>query len=73
MQLITQYALKNDERMHKFLHENSEWYKYLNRSAANYQKFTSAMKKKYKLNPTDKISSTLDNIDLLSTVIQTIK
>lgn len=73
MQVITLYALKNDEKMHKFLHENSEWYKYLNRNPANYQDFVKTMKKKYKLNPTDKISSALDNIDLISTVIETIK
>lgn len=73
MQLITLYALKNDEKMREFLHENSEWYKYLNRNANNYQNFVKTMKKKYKLNPTDKIASTLDNIDLISSVIQTIK
>lgn len=73
MQLITQYALANDEKMHKFLHENSEWYKQLNRNSANYQVFVKAMKKQYKLNPTDKISSTLDNIDLISSVIQAVK
>jgi len=73
MQLITLYALKNDEKMHKFLRENSEWYKYLNRNPLSYQDFVKSMKKKYKLNPTDKISSTLDNIDLISTVIQTLK
>ncbi len=72
MQLITQYALKNDEKMHKFLKENSEWYKYLNRSPKNYQDFTKFMKKKYKLNPTDKVSSALDNIDLMASVIQSI-
>lgn len=59
--------------MREFLHENSEWYKYLNRNANNYQNFVKTMKKKYKLNPTDKIASTLDNIDLISSVIQTIK
>lgn len=73
MQLITMYALKEDEKMHKFLHENSEWYKQLNRSAQNYQIFVKAMKKQYKLNPTDKVSSALDNVDLISTVIETLK
>lgn len=73
MQLITIYALKNDSKMHQFLRENSEWYKNLNRSAANYQEFTKVMKKKYKLNPTDKISGVLDNIDLITTVIDTVK
>lgn len=73
MQLITLYALKNDEKMHQCLRENSDWYKYLNRSAKNYPVFVKVMKKQYKLNPTDKISSALDNIDLISSVIQTIK
>lgn len=73
MQLITLYALKNDEPMHRYLKDNSEWYKYLNRSPLNYQTFVKAMKKQYKLNPTDKISSALDNLDLLSSVIETIK
>lgn len=73
MQLITLYALQNDEKMHRFLKENSEWYKNLNRNAANYQVFIKAMKKKYKLNPTDKISGALDNLDLISTLIETVK
>ncbi len=59
--------------MHAFLRENSEWYKALNRNASNYKTFVSAMKKKYKLNPTDKISGALDNLDLISTVIETVK
>jgi hypothetical protein len=73
MQLVTLYTLKSDEAYHKYLHENSEWYKYLNRSASNYPGFVKAMKKLYKLNPTDKVSSTLDNIDLISSVIETMK
>lgn len=73
MQLLTLYALKNDEKMHQYLHENSDWYKYLNRNPKNYTNFVQAMRKQYKLTPTDKISSTLDNIDLISSVIQTIK
>ena len=73
MLLPVLYELKKDEKMHKYLHENSEWYKALNRDPTNYQKFVKAMKKKYHLYLTDKISDTIDNIDLISTVIQTIK
>lgn len=73
MQLITLYALKSDEKMHRFLQENSQWYKFLNRNPSNYKDFVAVMKKKYKLNPTDKISNVLDNIDLLTTVIDTVK
>lgn len=73
MELNTLYRLKNDDKMHKFLRENSDWYKYLNRYAGNYDKFIKAMKKKYRLNPTDKISDVIDNFDLITSVIGTIK
>ena len=73
MELNLLYELYKDEKMHKYLRENSEWYKELNRNPNNYQKFIKAMKKKYRLGITDKISDTIDNIDLISTVIQTIK
>ncbi len=73
MQLSTLFELKSDEKMHALLRENSNWYKYLNRSPENYMVFVKSMKKKYRLNKTDKISDALDNIDLISTVIQTLK
>lgn len=73
MQIVTQYTLQSDPKMHNFLKENSQWYKELNRNSKNYELFVKEMKKKYRLNPTDKISDTIDNIDLLSTVLQTIK
>jgi len=73
MQPNTLYTLKSDPKMHTYLKENSQWYKYLNRSASNYDNFVKAMKKQYRLGVTDKISDTIDNIDLISSVIQTIK
>ena len=73
MQLNVQNALMQDAKMHSFLRENSQWYKYLNRSSSNYDTFIKAMKKQYRLNPTDKISDAIDNIDLISSVIQTLK
>ncbi len=72
MQVVTQYILQSDPKMHKFLKENSQWYKELNRNSKNYDLFVKEMKKKYRLNPTDKISDTIDNIDMVSTIIKTI-
>jgi len=73
MEPILQYNFSNDEKMHQYLKENSEWYKYLNRNVKNYELFKKAIKKQYRLGITDKISDTIDNIDLISTVIQTLK
>lgn len=73
MELNTLFKLKNDPKMHEYLHENSQWYKLLNRSSSNYDKFIKAMKKQYRLGVTDKISDTIDNIDMIANVINTIK
>ena len=73
MQLKILYALKQDVKMHSYLKENSEWYKLLNRNANNYDAYIKAMKKKYRLNVTDKISDTIDNIDMIASIINTVK
>ena len=73
MQLDLQMELAKNEKMAKFLKENSYWYKELNRDPESYKKFVSEMKVKYKLRATDKVSEVIDNIDLISTVLQTLK
>jgi len=73
MQFNLQMELKKDEKMARFLKENSYWIKELNRNADNYKKFVSEMKIKYKLRTTDKVNEVIDNIDLISTVLQTLK
>lgn len=73
MHLVTLYTLMKDEKMHEYLRQNSQWYKLLNRNSSNYEPFVKTMKKQYHLNVTDKISDTIDNIDLISSVIQTLK
>lgn len=73
MEPILQYKIYRDPKFHKYLLENSEWYKLLNRNPNNYEAFIEAMKIKYRLRITDKISDTIDNIDLISNVLNTIK
>lgn len=73
MDLNTLYSLKKDENMHKYLRDNSHWYKYLNRSGSNYNLFKNAMKKQYRLGITDKISDTIENIDMITSILNTIK
>ena len=73
MQLDIQNHFEKDERMARLLKENSYWYKELNSNPESYKKFVSEMKIKYKIRTTDKVSEVIDNIDLISTVLQTLK
>ena len=73
MQLDVQNNFEKDKKMAQFLKENSYWYKDLNRDPDNYKKFVAEMKVKYKLRTTDKVREVIDNIDLINTVLQTLK
>lgn len=72
MNLIVQQKLSEDKKMNDFLKQNSYWIKELNRDDENYKKYVNEMKKKYRLNMTDKISDTIDNIDIITSVLQTL-
>lgn len=73
MELEIQQKLREDKKMYAYLKENSEWMKLLNRNKDHYQNFINEMKEKYKLRMTDKVSDAIDNIDLISTVLSTLK
>ena len=67
--------LKNlyDDKLMPYLKENSEWFKYLNRNPKNYELFKNEIKAKYKLRKTDKINNAIENIDLISNVLNILK
>lgn len=73
MEVQTQVSLREDEKNFKHLKENSYYIKYLNRGDITYKKFASDMKVMYKERTSDKVSSFIDNIDLVSTIIDTLK
>lgn len=73
MELEIQQKLREDKKMYAYLKENSEWMKLLNRNKNHYQNFINEMKEKYRLRMTDKVSDAIDNIDLISTVLSTLK
>ena len=73
MNLSVQKKISEDKKMDELLKQNSYWFKDLNRNDENYKKFVSNMKEKYHLNMTDKISDAIDNIDLISSVLESIK
>ena len=65
--------IKNDPKMYEILKRNSYYIKYLNRNPESYKKFVSEMKEKYKIRITDKINEVMDNIDLVSNVLDVLK
>lgn len=73
MQMRALLELKKDKKMWELLKLNSYYVKELNRDANNVKRFKEDMKIKYKLRTTDKISDAIDNIDLISNVLNALK
>ena len=73
MQLELQMKLNQNEKMAKLLKDNSYWYKELNRNPDSYKNFVKEMKEKYRMRATDKVSDAIDNIDIINSILQTLK
>lgn len=73
MQKSLQIKFKENTKMHEYLRLNSNWYKDLNRSTSNYKNFENTIKEMYKLRTTDKINDAIENIDLISSVLNVLK
>ena len=73
MELDLYMKLKKNPKMYNILKSNSYWIKQLNRKPEIYKRFENEMKERYKLRTTDKINEVIDNIDLISTVLETLK
>ena len=72
MTLETQFKLKSNPLYIKYLHENSHWYKILNRNPDSFNDFIEEMKTNYKLRTSDKIDRALSTFEMLSTIITTV-
>lgn len=55
MNLKTQFAIKNNPYLARYLHENSYWFKLLNRNPNTIQQLEKEMKEKYKMTTKDKM------------------
>ena len=73
MTLDTQFKLKGNPLYLKYLHENSYWYKILNRNPEEFNKFVDELKINYKLRPQDKLNKALDTFEMVSTILSTLK
>ena len=73
MNLEHQFKLKSNPLFIKYLHENSYWYKFLNRNPEMFKEFVNEVKKNYKLRPTDRINEALNTFEMLTTIFSTLK
>ncbi len=73
MSLDLQFKIKENENYRRYLRENSAWYKLLNRDPQNFKYFEDEVREVYKLTRADKISRTLDTIEMLEKVLVTLK
>ena len=72
MTLDTQFKLKSNPLYIKYLHENSNWYKILNRDPNMFNEFVEEVKTNYKLRPSDRLDRALSTFEMLSTILSTL-
>lgn len=73
MELYNQIAFRENPKLYNALKDNSYYFKYLNRGVIDAKKFSQDMKILYKERTSDKIGSLVDNIDLISSVLDILK
>lgn len=73
MTLDVQFKLKSNPLYIRYLHENSYWYKYLNRNPQIFDEFLNEVKSNYKLRTTDKINKALSTFEMLSNIVSSLK
>ena len=69
MVLELQFKIKSNPLYIKYLHENSYWYKTLNRNPESFNEFINAVKEYYKLRPADKINKMLSTFEVISNIV----
>jgi hypothetical protein len=72
MTLDTQFKIKSNPLYVRYLHENSHWYKILNRDPEMFDNFIEEVKTNYKLRPSDRINNVLSTFEMISTIISTL-
>ena len=73
MSLDLQFKIKSNPNYIRFLRENSYWYKYLNRDEAYFKQFEEEVKTAYKLRTSDKVNKALTTVEMIQTVLSTLK
>jgi len=73
MNYFLQTKLLEDKNFKRYLEENSDYIKYLNRNPSNYKHFINDMKMLYQERKVDKINNVINTVDIISTLFNNIK
>ena len=73
MDINTQQKIFKDDMLHRYLRENSHWYKILNRHPELINNMVQEMKDKYKLNPEDKIERLGERLSMLESILKVLE
>lgn len=73
MELDILYKIKSNKKHYDYLRSHSYWYKYLNRDSNNYKLFLNEYKKYSRQMTTNKVSDTINNIDMFTNILKVIE
>lgn len=73
MEYYLQNKLKEDKKFKRYLDENTNFIKYLNRNPESYKEFMKEMKTLYKERATDKLNDAINTIDIVSSIFNTLQ
>lgn len=73
MEKYLQISFRDNIKSYNLLKENSYYFKGLNRGTVDYKTFVADMKVKYKQRTSDKLESLMDNMELVSSVLNVLK
>ena len=73
MEYYLQQKLEEDKKFKRYLDENSGFIKFLNRDPIYYKQFIKEMKKVYKERPSDRLTDAMNTVNIVSSIISTLK
>ena len=73
MDINTQQKIFKDDMLHRYLRENSHWYKILNRHPELINNMVQEMKDKYKLNTGDKIERLGERLSMVESILKVLE
>lgn len=73
MSLEIQFKIKNNPYYQRYIRENSIWYKILTRNPEYFSNFEEKVKDEYKLKASDRIEKMFTTIEMIQSVMSSLK